>query len=101
MFFRVTGDKVEVPEASNQSTGFCPEPESWPAVAMALDRAGVTHPGRFTTEVVFRWCEACGEGNVVKDGWFVCGVCGMKRRSAGTSEPCTVSLRWSTSTASR
>jgi hypothetical protein len=75
MFFRL-GEGVEVAEVSNQSTGFCPEPESWPAVAAALDRIGVAHPGRFTTEVVFRRCEKCGERNVVKDGWFVCGLCG-------------------------
>src|SRR5262245_46362762 len=31
----------EVAEVSNQSTGFCPEPESWPVVAAALDRAGL------------------------------------------------------------
>jgi hypothetical protein len=33
MFFRVTDSDLEVVEVSNQSTGFCPEPESWPAVA--------------------------------------------------------------------
>jgi hypothetical protein len=49
---------------------------SWPAVAAALDRIGVAHLGRFTTEVVFRRCERCGERNVVKDGWFVCAMCG-------------------------
>ena len=76
MFFVVIEDKVEVVEVSNQSTGYCPEPESWPAVAAALGRIGVRHPGRFTAEVVFRRCEQCGERNVVKDGWFVCGVCG-------------------------
>src|SRR6186997_241585 len=31
-FFGVEGDRREVAEVSNQSTGFCPEPESWPAV---------------------------------------------------------------------
>jgi hypothetical protein len=61
---------------TNQSTGYCPEPESWPAVATALDRIGVAHPGRFTQEIVFRRCTACGERNVVKDGWYVCGSCG-------------------------
>jgi hypothetical protein len=76
MFLRVAGDHVEVAEVSNQSTGFCPEPESWPDVAGALDRISVAHPGRFTTEVVFRRCERCGERNVVKDGWFACGTCG-------------------------
>ena len=76
MFFRVVGDRVEVAEASNQSTGYCPEPTSWPPVEAALDRIGVPHPARFTTEVVFRRCETCGERSVVKDAWFVCGVCG-------------------------
>ena len=76
MYFQVEEDRIEVAEASNQSTGFCPEPESWPAVATALDQIGLAHPGRFTTEMVFRRCEACGERNIVKDGWFACGVCG-------------------------
>ena len=75
-FCRVTGGDGEVAEASNQSTGFCPEPSSWPAVATALDRLGIQHPGRFTQEVVFRRCPAGGERNVVKDGWFACGMCG-------------------------
>jgi hypothetical protein len=68
MFFPREGDRGEVAEMSNQSTGYCPEPELWPAVAAALNRIGVAHPGRFTTEVVFRRCERCGERNVVKDG---------------------------------
>jgi hypothetical protein len=78
LFFLVRDDGVEVVDASNQSTGYCPEPASWPAVAAALDHIGVAHPGRFTVEVVFRRCETCGERNVVKDGWFVCGVCGAE-----------------------
>jgi hypothetical protein len=41
-------------------------------------RIGIAHPGRFTTEVVFRRCEKCRERNVVKDGWFRCGVCGAE-----------------------
>ena len=32
-------DDMTVAEITNQSTGFCPEPESWPAVSDALDRA--------------------------------------------------------------
>jgi hypothetical protein len=76
MFLCVESDVVEVVEVSNQSTGFCPEPKSWPVLAAALDRIGVRHPGRFTLQVVFRRCEKCGERNVVRDGWFVCEVCG-------------------------
>ena len=39
---------LEVIEISNQSTGFCPEPESWPVVGAALDSDGAT----FATETV-------------------------------------------------
>jgi hypothetical protein len=78
MFFVIDGGRVEVVEVSNQSTGYCPEPESWPAVAAALDRIGVPHPDGFTLEIVFRRCPKCGERNVVKDGWFACGACGTE-----------------------
>jgi hypothetical protein len=76
LFFHVEREQVTAVEVSNQSTGYCPEPESWPAIAAALDRAGISHPGRFTREIVFRRCPACSERNVVKDGWFVCALCG-------------------------
>jgi hypothetical protein len=76
MFFLVTASGPVVVEASNQSTGFCPEPASWPDVAAALDGLRIRHPGRFTREVTFRRCTACGERNVVKDEWFACGLCG-------------------------
>ena len=66
----------DVSEISNHSTGFCPEPESWPVVAAALDTLVVTHPGCFTTPVVFRLCPKCHERNIVKDSWFVCAICG-------------------------
>ena len=69
---------VTVGEVTNQSTGYCPEPESWPALAAALEAAGVAHPGGFTTEFVFRLCPACGQRNIVKEGVFECGVCGGK-----------------------
>lgn len=78
MFFRANDDDIELADVSNQSTGFCPEPESWLAVAFALDRIGLAHPDRFTQEVIFRRCERCGERNVVKEGWYVCGLCGAE-----------------------
>jgi hypothetical protein len=65
-----------VEEVSNHSTGYCPEPESWPAVARALARIGLDHPGHFTQEVIFRRCPACGQRNIVKDRAFACGLCG-------------------------
>jgi hypothetical protein len=68
-------DSCRVIEVSNQSTGYCPEPESWKAVADALDKAGIEHPGHFTFEAVFRRCTHCGERNLVKDAWFYCAIC--------------------------
>lgn len=73
--FECDGRGPFVAEATNQSTGYCPEPSSWPALAAALDRAGLRHPGAFTAEFVFRRCDACAATNLVKDDWFVCGAC--------------------------
>jgi hypothetical protein len=90
MFFSDEGDVAAVEEVTNLSTGYCPEPESWPVVGDALDRLGVVHPGRFTTEVIFRRCPNCGERNVVKDRWFACQVCGGELPRAwnfGTEQP--------------
>src|SRR5947209_7503654 len=53
LFVEVDGDSVEVVAVTNQSTGYCPEPTSWPVVAGALDAAGIAHPAGFTTEYVF------------------------------------------------
>ncbi|MEU4694834.1 hypothetical protein [Actinoplanes sp. NPDC023714] len=64
-----------VDEVSNQSTGYCPQPSCWPAVAAALDRAGVRHPGGFTAEFEFRRCPGCGTLNLVKEGDLTCAVC--------------------------
>ncbi|MFI9584543.1 hypothetical protein ACIHCQ_22510 [Streptomyces sp. NPDC052236] len=65
-----------VSEVSNQSTGYCPDLGSWPAVADALDRVGLGRPDGFTYEVVFRRCVGCGEINVVREDDFVCVFCG-------------------------
>lgn len=70
------GATVRVTDISNQSTGYCPEPESWTAVARALDDARIAHPGRFTYEATFRRCPKCTERNLVKDEWFECALCG-------------------------
>jgi hypothetical protein len=65
-----------VHEVSNQSTGYCPDPESWEAVARALDTAGVGRPARFSHEVVFRRCERCRACSIVRENDFVCVFCG-------------------------
>jgi hypothetical protein len=67
--------ELTVTEVSNQSTGFCPEPESWDAVAVALERIGVRHPAQFITVAVFRLCLTCGQRNIVKDNWYYCNFC--------------------------
>jgi hypothetical protein len=74
--FHRDGSRGAVGEISNQSTGYCPDPDCWPAVAETLDRAGVAHPGELTAPVCFRRCPGCGERNLVKDGDFVCAMCG-------------------------
>ena len=74
--FARRGTRWAVVEVSNQSTGYCPDPLSWSAVASALDRVGLARPNRFTHEVVFRRCPGCRERSVVKDGDFVCVFCG-------------------------
>lgn len=65
-----------VDEISNQSTGYCPDPDSWPVVASALGRIGLAHPGDFTHKFVFRRCPARSQLNIVRDGSFTCAVCG-------------------------
>lgn len=57
--FETEDDHIIVSGVTNQSTGYCPEPESWPAVATALDGAHLSHLGHFTQE-------------------FICGVCGKE-----------------------
>lgn len=64
-----------VAEVSNHSTGYCPSPDSWPAVADALSRAGVAPPDGFTHVTVFRHCPACAGLNIVREHHFVCVFC--------------------------
>ena len=70
---RASGWRVE--EVSNHSTGYCPGPESWPAVAAALAQAGMTAPDCFTHVVIFRRCPSCGQINIVRDEHYICAVC--------------------------
>ncbi|MFI7577988.1 hypothetical protein [Micromonospora sp. NPDC049497] len=67
-----------VTEVTNQSTGYCPDPRSWVAVAGALDRAGIDRPEGFTVLVIFRRCLDCGERNVVRDDDYICALCGAE-----------------------
>lgn len=73
--FARTAGGIAVGEITNQSTGYCPEPESWPAVAAALGRLGLVTPEGYTRAFLFRRCPRCGQFNLVKDDWFYCGAC--------------------------
>jgi hypothetical protein len=75
IFFEGRNRGWEVVEITNQSTGFCPEPESWPQVAIALDRIPIPHPNKFTIEFVFRRCPVCDQLNIIKDNLLICSVC--------------------------
>ena len=75
MAFRISPAPLRVSWVTNQSTGYCPEPESWPAVQAALGRAGIPAPDGFSQEFIFRHCPACRAINIVKDDQFECGVC--------------------------
>lgn len=61
--------------ATNQSTGFCPEPDCWLVAHAALASVGIAAPASLTEAYVFRRCESCGERNLVKEAWFVCSLC--------------------------
>lgn len=74
MFTREAG-AWRVLAVTNQSTGYCPDPDCWTAVRKALDRLGLRHPGDFTAKLVFRRCPSCGERNIVRDGDFTCAMC--------------------------
>lgn len=68
--------RLEVVAATNQSTGYCPEPGCWEAARAALAAIGVPHLRGLTHAYNFRLCNHCGERNLIKDGWFECGSCG-------------------------
>ncbi|MFJ3102969.1 hypothetical protein [Streptomyces sp. NPDC086835] len=83
--FGRSAGRPEAVEVSNLSTGYCPDPDCWPAVAAALDRAGVVRPERFTHEIVFRRCTGCGELGIVREGDFVCVFCGRDLPAAAVA----------------
>lgn len=67
-------DEHSVTSVTNQSTGYCPDPSCWPAVAAALAPLDL-HPAGWTLAFILRRC-ACGQVNLVKDDWYVCALCG-------------------------
>jgi hypothetical protein len=89
MTFGWNSKELVVESVSNQSTGYCPEPESWVAVQLALERLGVDPPKGFSPEFIFRRCPRCYQTNLVKDFHFYCGVCDAELpQSWNLLEPC-------------
>ena len=82
----ITFDDGEVVEASNQSTGYCPEPSCWTALDRALGE--IPHPPNWTAAFQFRLCASCGERSIVKDAVYEC-VCGGELPRAWTFERTT------------
>ena len=75
MTFALADNRVSVIRVSNQSTGYCPEPESWSDVISALRAAGLEPTKGFDPLCEFRRCLKCGSLNLVKCGVFECGMC--------------------------
>ena len=73
--FGIEKGKPEILEISNQSTGYCPEPESWNTVEKVLRNTQIPFPTDFTFKVIFRLCEKCGARNIVRDSYYVCAIC--------------------------
>jgi hypothetical protein len=77
MAWQTEKNTVEIVEITNQSTGYCPTPESWGVVSAVLDRLDIVFPSSWTRVFLFRRCP-CGQINTVKDGVFECAVCGQE-----------------------
>jgi hypothetical protein len=65
-----------VTECSNQSTGYCPEPSCFEALAAALDALAIARPAAWTQALLIRRCDSCAQIQVIKEEVFECAVCG-------------------------
>ena len=62
--FTITQHQVEVTSITNQSTGYCPRPDSWHVVAQTLEQAQLHHSNGFDLVFIFRRCCQCGQINI-------------------------------------
>ena len=76
VFFSGMRGNPYIHRISNQSAGYCPEPESWDAVETALEALGIEHPVGFEPCCIFRRCPDCATVVIVKDAEYTCLVCG-------------------------
>lgn len=75
MFFEIRYQKVIILRVTNQSTGYCPEPDSWEAVAFALKHTDIPHPASYDDPFEFRLCTTCRNICLIKDADFTCPIC--------------------------
>jgi hypothetical protein len=75
--FELAERRLRIAAITNQSTGYCPEPHSWKAVAAVLNAAKLDYqgPDRFEPAFEFRRCVSCASTNLVKNKEFRCSVC--------------------------
>jgi hypothetical protein len=75
IFITWDGDILEISDITNQSTGYCPDLDSWQYVESALSKIQIDRPLGFTMEFIFRRCDSCDRINIIKNELFVCAVC--------------------------
>ncbi|WP_009964699.1 hypothetical protein [Verrucomicrobium spinosum] len=73
--FRRSKTGLVIEEASNLSTGYCPESSAWVALDLALKAAGFPGVQGFTTAFEFRYCQRCLQTCVIKDEVYECPSC--------------------------
>ncbi len=77
-FFFEDKQTVLISEITNQSTGYCPKPESWEYVDKVLSKIEIDYPSHFTLSFDFRLCNYCKSINLIKEHIFECQVCDNK-----------------------
>lgn len=73
--FNFEEKEIAVSAISNQSTGYCPKPDSWTIVALTLQQLNIAHPDYFTSAFEFRRCTHCQTKNLIKEAIYECAVC--------------------------
>ncbi len=71
----LVNQNLTVSGVSNHSTGYCPQIESWVAVASALQEAGLNVPNGFDPAFQFRRCPKCNAINIIKENILECAIC--------------------------
>ncbi|WP_145230449.1 hypothetical protein [Gimesia algae] len=75
MTFAYQNADYHLERITNQSTGYCPEPDSWQVVDSALKQLGIQYPDFFEPAYDFRRCPRCTQINLIKDNYYYCAVC--------------------------